>query len=110
MDLIERLKRILKAEDIPESELISDEAMFFMRFHEGHGVYQLDLLYDEHGVLHSIDGKCSGSQISVKNVGGGCNRDEFPNSVFYERKEDGFDDYLKQQKNRRNKFFHTGAI
>ncbi|MDP3992224.1 MAG: hypothetical protein U1B79_00915 [Candidatus Pacearchaeota archaeon] len=68
MDLIERLKKIAEVEGIPESDLILDEARFFMREHRGHGCYDIQLFYDENSVLYSIDLKCRATQINVRQL------------------------------------------
>jgi hypothetical protein len=47
MDLVEKIKKIAGMERIPETELILDEARFFMAEHERHGNTQLKLEYDK---------------------------------------------------------------
>lgn len=101
MDLIERIKKIAEAEGIPESDLILDEARFFMRKHAGHGCYEMQIFYDENGSLYSIDLKCYATQIPVEEINK-CDQDEFPTSVIYER-ERSFEGHTKAQRERRER-------
>ncbi|MDP3992081.1 MAG: hypothetical protein Q8P79_01065 [Nanoarchaeota archaeon] len=64
MDLIERLKKIAETVEIPESELILDEARFFMREHRGHGYFQIQLGYDK-GILESIQLQCFAMSLPI---------------------------------------------
>jgi len=45
MDLIDRIKEIARAHEIPEDRLILAEARWFLEEHRYHGVHQLQLSY-----------------------------------------------------------------
>jgi len=102
MDLVEKIKRIAESEGIPESELILDEVEYFIKLHQGHGCYETSLLYDEKGLLSSLDLTCRATNISVKNHNH-CDRDEFPTSIIYERDKD-FEGDVEAQRERREKW------
>ena len=46
MDLIDKIKKIAEMEGVDKSELILEEATFFMEEHEGHGHQTLMLEYE----------------------------------------------------------------
>ena len=103
MNLIDRIKEIAEAEGIPESELIIDEARFFEWFHRGHGHYQIGSLYDENGILNSIDVRCLAIALETEELNR-CQEDEFPTSIIYERGDECKYD-IEKQKERREKFW-----
>ena len=99
MDLIDILKGIGKAYDIPESKLILEEAEFFREKHKGHGCYKIELFHDETGLLRGIDLIC----VNTDSIEGtNCRWDEFPTSIIYEEDESMEGD-LKAQKEKRER-------
>ena len=62
MDLVTRIKEIAKQEGIEESELILNEARFFLKEHEGHGLYDMVLEYDG-DEISGISLKCMADKL-----------------------------------------------
>ena len=100
VDLIDRLKAIAEKEGISESDLILDEAEFFMREHEGHGVYQLRLDY-ERNVLDSIEIECFATGVDESEcLHTNSEYAEESYSIIYSRRPV---DEIKYQRERREK-------
>ena len=100
VDLIDRLKVIAEKEGIPESDLILDEAEFFIREHEGHGVYQLRLDYGG-DILESIEIECFATEVDESeclHTNSECVEESY--SIIYSRRPV---DEIKYQRERRER-------
>lgn len=101
MNLVDQIRAIAKLERINKSELILEEAEYFLREHKDHGSYSIELGYNN-GRLRAIYLECTADNIIDVNECSHINpktRAEFSYSVIYYRGRKPSE--IKMQKDRR---------
>lgn len=103
--LIEKIKNIAKFEGIPESDLIAEEIDYFVKEHESHGGYSIELEHNSKNELNSISLTCNAYSIVDRSKCSHNNEDtlaELSDSIIYMRRPCI---ELDLQKERREKYF-----